>query len=128
MRVGETIRIAAGYLTKALPLHKWLRPDGLTSFMADMISLRKTLLLCKSCEHKMPRRWGERYGYDFVQGYYAECAHCTRCRRAEPTNMYVAREGRYAVQLAEERRILAQMQERERRAYDNDKKYLVNLP
>jgi hypothetical protein len=42
--------------------------------------------------------------------------------------MYVAREGRYAVQLAEERRILAQMQERERRAYDNDKKYLVNLP
>jgi len=128
MRISEPLRTAAGYVAKALPLHKWRRPDGLSSFLADMIALRKTLSLCHSCETgKMPRRWMDRYDYSFVRGFSIDLTACDLCRQHAACNMYVAVEGRYARQLDEERRLISALRERERRRLNEDSRYVIGL-
>jgi len=126
MRISEPFKTLSGHIAKALPLSKWKRPDGLSSFLADMIGLRKTLNLCLSCERKMPRNWIERVDYQFVRGFHAEAIACDRCRQDVPTNMYVAVEGRYAQQMREEKRSIDNIRRTERALRENDRKYLLS--
>lgn len=126
MRVSQPVKTLSGYVARALPLSKWRRPAGLSSFLADMIALRKTLNLCSSCEHKMPRHWLDRTNYQFVRGFHAEAIACDRCRADVPTNMYVATEGRYAQQMREEKQAFDDIRRTERALRDNDRKYLLS--
>lgn len=125
MRINEPIKTAAGWMAKALPLHKWRRPDGLSSFLTDMIALRKTLCLCATCENHMPRRWTERYDYQFVRGFHAEAVACDKCRQRDSANMYVAVEGRYATQIRDEKAAFARIRAAEITHAQRDRQYLV---
>jgi hypothetical protein len=95
MRVGEVVKTSSGWLQKVNPLHKWRRPDGPASFLEDMMQLRKALSLCWSCEHKMPRKWLDKYGYSLVRNFHTEASGCDLCRNVTSTNLYVATEGTY---------------------------------
>lgn len=125
MRINEPIKTAAGWMAKALPLHKWRRPDGLSSFLADMIALRKTLCLCASCEKQMPRRWLERHDYQYVRGFYADAVACDKCRNRDSANMYVATEGNYATQIRNEKAAFERIRAAERASAQRDRQYLV---
>lgn len=125
MRINEPLKTLSGYVSRALPLHKWRRPDGLTSFLADMVALRKTLSLCYSCEHKMPRAWEDRYNYQRVRQFYAECATCDWCRHPDSTTMFVAVEGRYAQQIRDEKAAFERIRAAERADAQRTRQYLV---
>ena len=126
MRVSEPIKTAAGFIARTLPLSKWRRHDGLSSFLADMIALRKTLNLCHSCESaRMPHRWHEHYDYAFVRGFHAEAIACDRCRQDVPTNMYVAMEGNYARQIREEKQAFENIKRSKRALLEKDTRYFL---
>lgn len=125
MRIAEPFKTASGWVASTLPLHKWKRPDGLTSFLTDMVALRKTLSLCYTCEHKMPRRWEERYDYQRVRTFYADCAHCDWCRHPDSTTMWVATEGRYAQQIRDEQAAFARIRAAERLTEQRTRQYLI---
>lgn len=67
------------------------RPDGLSSFLADRIALRKALALCKGCEYRMPKRWKERYDYEEFTAFHGDFS-CDYCRRDSPVSLYLAGE------------------------------------
>lgn len=127
MRISEPVKTLTGHVARALPLAKWRRHDGLSSFLQDMVSLRKTLNLCASCESRMPRHWTDRYNYQFVRGFHAEAIACDRCRHDLPTNMYVATEGGYATQVRQERAALERIRRTERAVREGDRKYLLKV-
>lgn len=121
MRVGESVKTAAGYMTKALPLHKWRRPDGLSSFMADMIGLRHALALCKSCEKKMGQKWLDKYGYGLVKSFHADSTNCDYCRQPESCNLFVAVEGNYYKEMTFAEKCVRETQERDRKTAERDR-------
>ncbi len=121
MRIGEPVKAAAGYIAKALPLHKWRRPDGLSSFMADMIGLRHALCLCKSCETKMGNKWLIKYGYTLVKSFHADEQGCDYCRNETSCNLFVATEGNYAKEMTFAEKCVRETQERDRRTAERDK-------
>src|SRR5882762_6737264 len=121
MRVGELTKTAAGYLTKALPLHKWRRNDGLSSFMADMIGLRHALCLCKPCEVKMGRKWLDKYGYTLVKSFHADEQGCDYCRNETSCNLYVAVEGSYAKEMMFSEKCVRETQARDRKNAERDR-------
>src|SRR3990167_3876040 len=97
MRIGEAHSIkGGGVIARARPLWKWHRPDGLASMVRDLIALRKTLILCKSCEHKMPRKWESRYNYALVRGFHAggtAGVYCPQNGLQPAVNMWCAGDG-----------------------------------
>lgn len=113
------------WIQKVLPLHQWRRKEGLSSFLTDMITLRHSLALCTGCERKMPRRWTERYNYEFVKGFYAEQTACDYCRALTSANMYCPVDGAYHQEMVKMRTMINEVQARERRMWDQDRKFLV---
>lgn len=116
---------SGGWLHKVLPLHKWRRPDGLSSFLADMIALRHTLCLCSGCEVKMPGQWTSRYNYALVKGFMAELTACDYCRQLRSVNMYCPEDGAYHQEMVQWQRTVSQVRAREQAALAKDRKYLV---
>ena len=57
------------------PGEKWRRRKSNAAQMADLIALHKTIALCATCERRMPRKWGARYGYRVVHNAHTE-ANC----------------------------------------------------
>jgi hypothetical protein len=100
-------------MARALPLTRWRRPDGLSSFVRDMIALRKTLALCHSCEHKMPRNWRAQYDYELITHFHGECG-CDYCRQTTSVNLYVAGEGAYWSEMYRSSKHVRETQERDR--------------
>lgn len=128
MRIDEPFKVRGGaWVKRALPLFKWRRPDGLASMVRDLIALRKTLVLCHSCEQKMPRRWESRYNYAFVKGFHAEGAACDYCRVQTSANMYCAVDGPYHQEMEQGRRSVAETRARERAAYEKDRKFFLGV-
>jgi len=125
MRINEPIKTATGWVSRALPLSKWRRPDGLTSFLADMVALRKTLSLCLSCEHRMPRHWEDRYNYQKVRTFYIDYATCDWCRHPDSTTMFVATEGAYAAQIRTEKAAFERIRAAERADDQRTRQYLI---
>lgn len=125
MRLSEPFTTASGYVTKALPLHKWRRKDGLASFVRDLIDLRKTLLLCPSCEQKMPRRWLGQYNYALVTGFHTEDTGCDYCRQLGCPNMYVAQDGKFHQEMVLAERRVRETRQREAEALQRDWRYMV---
>jgi hypothetical protein len=120
------MRTKTGWIAKALPFHKWRRPDGLASMVRDLIALRKTLILCATCEHKMPRRWELRYDYALVKGFHAEMAACDYCRNDfTATNMYCAVDGAYHQEMIRAQRSIQETRARERAAMARDRRFLI---
>ncbi len=127
-RIGEPFGIkGGGSVARALPVWKWKRKQGMATFLRDLIALRKTVCLCKSCEHKMPRRWEGRYNYEFVRGYYAEHAACDWCRLQDSTNMYLAADGKYHQDMTKMNRLVGETQERERQHFLKDSRHFVGV-
>ena len=128
MRIGEAYPVkGGGVISRALPFWKWRRPDGLASMVRDLIALRKTLILCYSCESKMPRRWESRYNYNFVKGFHAEGSACDYCRAQTPANMYCAVDGAYYGEMEKAQKSVEETKARDRQLYERDKKYLVGI-
>jgi len=125
MKIGEPFKVFGGAAVRALPLSKWKRPNGRSSFVQDMIELRKTLVLCRFCEFGMPRRWTSRYNYAFVKGFHADGTACDRCRVHAPTNMYCAVDGAYHREIALAQRSVREVKARERAAFDRDRRYFI---
>jgi hypothetical protein len=93
----------------------------------DLMALRKTLILCASCEHKMPRRWESRYNYALVKGFHAEQAACDYCRDDfTAANMYMAVDGSYHQAMARATRSVRETRARERAAAVRDRRFLLN--
>ena len=128
MRIGEAYSVkGGGIIARALPLFKWRRPDGLASMVRDLIALRKTLILCHSCEGKMPRRWGSLYNYSFVKGFYAEGSACDYCRRQTSANMYCAVDGAFHQEMEKARKSVEEVKARERAAYERDRRFFIGV-
>ena len=128
MRIGEPHPVkGGGVISRALPLWKWRRPDGLASMVVDLIALRKTLILCHSCEGKMPRRWESRYNYAFVKGFHAEGSACDYCRTQTSANMYCATDGAYHQEMEKARRSVEETHKRERALAERDRLF-VGIP
>ncbi len=126
MKIGETCRTRTGALfERALPLHKWRRPDGMASFVRDMLGLRKTLSLCTSCEHKMPRKWLSQYNYSLVYGFSTDRTGCDYCRQVGATNLYHAVEGAYAQEMEMSRRFAEATMMRDRRLWAENPRAIV---
>lgn len=126
-RVNEPVQVKTGWIAKALPFHKWRRPDGLASMVRDLIALRKTLILCASCEHKMPRRWEGRYNYQLVKGFHAEQAACDYCRNDwTAANMYCTVDGPYHQAMTRANQSVRETRARERAAAQRDRRFLLN--
>lgn len=128
MRIGEPHQVkGGGVIVRALPLFRWRRPDGLASMVRDLIALRKTLILCSSCEHKMPHHWDSRYNYAFVKGFHAEGSACDYCRAQTTANMYCAVDGAYHQALEKARRSVEETRVRERKQYDRDRRFFLGV-
>jgi hypothetical protein len=128
MRINEPVRVkGGGFIARALPLWQWRRTQGIATLVADLIQLRKTLILCHACEHKMPRHWESRYNYAFVKGFHAEGSACDYCRTQTTVNMYCAVDGAYHQEMEQARRSVAETQARERLAYMRNKKYFLGV-
>ncbi len=128
MRINEPHAVkGGGVIARALPFLKWRRPDGLASMVHDLIALRKTLILCHSCEHKMPRRWESRYNYAFVKGFHADGAACDYCRMQTTANMYCAVDGPYHQEMAQARQSVAETRARERALYEKDRRFFLGV-
>ena len=128
MRIDEPFRVrGGGWIKKAKPFFKWSRPDGLASMVRDLIALRKTLILCTSCEHKMPRKWESRYNYNFVKGFHAEGSACDYCRAQTPVNMWCAVDGLYHQEMEKARKSVEETYARERATYERDRTYFVGV-
>src|SRR3990167_60419 len=131
MRIGEPYALqGCGALSRALPLWKWRRPDGLASMVRDLISLRKTLILCHSCEGKMPRKWESRYNYALVKGFHAggtACDYCPQNGLQPAVNMWCAVDGLYHQEMEKARKSVEETQARERAAYERDRTYFVGV-
>lgn len=121
MQIGQPFKTAAGYIAKAVPLHKWRRKDGLSSFMADMIGLRHALCLCKSCEKKMGSRWLDKYGYGLVKSFHADDANCDYCRQTNSCNLFVAVEGNYYKEMSFAEKCVRETQARDRHLAERDR-------
>lgn len=126
MRIGEFHAIkGGGFLARALPFFRWRRPDGLASMVTDLVALRKTLILCASCEHKMPVRWESRYNYSFVKGFHAEGSACDYCRAQTSVNMYCAVDGAYHQEMSKAQKSVRETRARERASYERDKRFFL---
>ena len=131
MRIDEPVQVrGGGWVKKALPFFRWRRPDGLASMVVALIALRKTLLLCPSCEQKMPRCWESRYNYALVKGFHAggsACDYCPQRGLQGSVNMYCAVDGPYHRQIARIEQSRQETMVRERHMYDRDKYYLLGV-
>jgi hypothetical protein len=121
MRIGEALKVGAGYVTRALPLHKWPRKDGPASFLSDLIALRKSVLLCYSCEQKMGRRWQDRINYGLVKSFHADDGFCDSCRHSTSCNLYIPVEGQYYQDMTFAETCIKQTKERERQTAQRDR-------
>ena len=127
-RIGELVPLQdGGVMKKILPLFKWKRKQGMATFLRDLLDLRKTISLCKSCERKMPRHWGSRYNYSFVRGFYAEHAACDWCRLQDSTNMYMPVDGKYHQEMMHMKRHVDATRERERTQFLKDSRHFIGV-
>lgn len=128
MRIGEPHQVkGGGVIARALPLFRWRRSDGLASMVRDLIALRKTLILCHSCEGKMPRRWESRYNYAFVKGFHTEGSACDYCRVQTSANMYCASDGAYHQAMEKANKSVEETRARERAAYEKDRRFFLGV-
>src|SRR5258707_12680511 len=114
MRIGESIKTATVYVTRALPLHKWKRDGGPASFLAALLALRKTIVLCSVCEKQMGRKWADKINYGIVKSFHADDTHCDKCRNETTCNMYIPVEGSYYQEMTFAEKCVRQTKERER--------------
>ena len=112
-------------MAKALPLYKWRRKQGMATFLRDLIDLRKTVVLCASCEGKMPGRWTDKYNYAYVRGYHAEGAACDWCRQVTSTNLYQAADGKYHQDRMRMEKSVRETQARDHALFLKDRRYLI---
>ena len=125
MQVGTPFKIFGGMAMRAVPLAKWRRPDGEAAFLANLIALRKTLVLCAGCENKMPRRWLDRVDYALVKAFSAEGTTCDYCRKPRPVNMYLPVDGKYHQELVQSQKSVDETRARQRELYNKDRRYLL---
>lgn len=130
-RIGEPFKVKTKHgpaeVKRSLPVFKWRRTQGMATFVRDLIDLRKPLILCSSCEAKMPRRWESRYNYEFYKGYFAECSACDWCRLRYAANMYLPVEGEYHQERVRVNKLVAEVEERERQLFLKDRRYLIGV-
>lgn len=125
-RIGEPVPLqGGGEIKRGWPLWKWRRKEGLATFLRDLIDLRKTIVLCYGCEHKMPRRWTDKYDYALIRGFHGEDAVCDWCRHHNTVNMYQTVIGKYHENMLLMQRSVQETQERERQMFMKDRKFLI---
>lgn len=76
------------------PWKWWRRRIADAAMLSHFIALKKTILLCASCEGKMPHKWFEHYGYRLLHNMHSQ-GSCTYCRKFESCNMYFYWNERY---------------------------------
>ena len=107
-------------------LAKWRRKDGLASFIADMIALRKPLQICHFCaERRMPSRWRNQYNYEKFNMFRGGESACDYCREEKPLTLYMATDNELwrTIELGE--KSVAETRKRERLQYERDSRYIL---
>jgi hypothetical protein len=67
-----------------------------SSVISDFLTLRRTIFLCASCEHKMPYRWLRRWEYRVIPGLHSAGTRCDNCQLDNcATNIYVPEDQGY---------------------------------
>ena len=80
---------------RMIPLTWWIRRrHSNAAHLADMMALRKALLLCQSCEHKLSQRWVQRADYRLLPSFHG-AGRCDGCRCEAPGNIYLPEEDTY---------------------------------
>lgn len=75
----------------------WRRRRSNAALIQDFAALKKCLMLCASCERKMPYKWQGRYGYRLLHNMHSEGA-CDYCRTYNSCNLFHHSEGGYVEQ------------------------------
>ena len=88
----------------------WRRRRSNAAMIQDFASLKKAILLCKSCEGKMPWRWQDRYGYRKLHDMHTE-GNCDYCRTYQSCDLFHHVEEGYFRQWEEQTGILTRARE-----------------
>lgn len=60
----------------------------------DFVTIRKALMLCKPCEHRLPSGWRKMWEYRVLPGYHCE-GRCDYCQEHGALTMLVPEDGGY---------------------------------
>jgi hypothetical protein len=108
-------------------LAKWRRKEGPASFIADLITLRKTLMLCYHCaKYRLPRNWTRLFDYEELTIYHGEGA-CDYCREDNSMSLFIAGEGDYWKAYEQGRRHEEEVRARQRAMFNKDKRFLIGV-
>ena len=69
------------------PWETWTRRRSDAAMISDKASQHQAILLCASCEAKLPKKWTARYGYRLLHNMHTE-GHCDYCRTYASGNLY----------------------------------------
>jgi len=103
---------------RMVPLKGWIRRrKSNAALIADFIALRKALMLCHSCEHRLPARWKSFYTYRLLPGFHGG-GRCDMCRVDQPGNLYLPEDDTYMTGMVKNQRVMdnARRQQLARRA------------
>ena len=91
---------------RMIPMTGWIRRRrSNASMVADFLSLRKALMLCASCEARMPRRWLSLYTYRLLPSFHG-VGRCDMCRVEQPGNLYLPEDDTYMTGWVKNERIV----------------------
>lgn len=66
-----------------------------STVLSDRIAARSALLLCYTCEHKLPVQWLRRFEYRLIPGYHSSDTRCDGCQEVTSVNIYNPEDGGY---------------------------------
>lgn len=78
----------------ARPGERWRRRRSDAAMLSDFMALEKCLLLCLSCQRKMPHGWTGRYGYRCLHAFHTD-GSCDYCKTYQSCDLYHQMEGGY---------------------------------
>lgn len=87
------------------PSETWSRRRSDAAMIYDRAARHVTILLCATCERKMPRTWGDRLGYRLLHHMHTQ-GHCDYCRTWESCNLFHHMEEGYYRQWEAQTRIV----------------------
>ena len=108
-------------------LAKWRRTEGPASFLADMITLRKTLFLCYNCgKFKLGRNWRGVFDYEELTTFHGN-SRCDYCREDGPVTLYLAADGKVWQEHEKSTRQIAETRKREQILYNKDRRFFIGV-
>ena len=95
-RQPVTIALVGGASARlwAKPHEQKRRRKSNAALIADFAALKKALMLCATCEAKLPQRWMSRYGYRLLRDMHTQ-GRCDYCQTHDTCNIFHHEQGGY---------------------------------